>query len=299
MALEARGFSRPGRRTLLWSPADSRGRRSRAGRWWSGSSRSSSRACRLSCREPRAAGRRLPVRRRDVVRAARRRPRAARRRRRRCGRRVRVRQDDALPGRSAGWRRGRSAATSAAGHPRTARTSIPGRCISSPHGSGSASRTQGPSCRRCADSGLRGGRLRTDEPRTAARRGHRAHVEGARDPAHRRPRRARSAASLGRAAAARRDRRTARDAPASTSSSTSRPPSSIRPARAWWATRSRRLAADGASILVAEQKTDLLAAVCARARRARRRAGSRSGGRPRCSPIERSPAWACGALRRP
>ena len=38
MALEARGFTRPGRRTLLWAPADSASRRSCAGCWCSASS---------------------------------------------------------------------------------------------------------------------------------------------------------------------------------------------------------------------------------------------------------------------
>ena len=69
-----------------------------------------------------------------------------------------------------------------------------------------------------------------------------------------------------------------------------------------------RLAAEGASILVAEQKTDLLAAVASRGGRPRPTAGSRSTGPPaRCWPIRawRSSAWrrrrpsGCDARRRP
>ena len=239
MALEARGFSRPGRRTLLWWPA----------RQHPGSARALGllRGARCADRRARggAAGLMLRL---DVGQLPLRRGAAAVAARRLAWRwrdgevlglvgRVRGRQDDPLPGR---FRPGAARRRRHAARPRPARwrATWPAAPM---HAAGRAGRRSGFRTRDAAyrggRHGLRGGRVRADEPGAAARRAHRAHLGRARGPAHRGARRARPGAPVGRTAAAGGDRRPARPCAPSTSSWTSRPPSSTRPARSWWPRR--------------------------------------------------------------
>ena len=181
MALEARGFTRPGRRTLLWSPPDS-GRRSVAALGTGGGARGPDRGARrrvlgMSLVLERG---RVPLCRRDAAVAARRRPRARPRRggwtRRRLARRERRRSAwwpaDSRRGRSAGQIRGRISidGQDIDGWPMHELSRRVGDRLPEPDDAAVAGRRHR----------LRRGRLRTDEPRPAARGGHRAHVGGTR-----------------------------------------------------------------------------------------------------------------------
>ena len=180
MALEARGFTRPGRRTLLWHPPDSGAAASPrwlllagASAWWPESL--------AGCRR-RASGRgascwpgSVPLCRCRAAVAAGRGPELGRWRGRRPGRPIEAGKTTlclvasglaprtiggTLTGAGAARRRGRRPAGRSTSWPRV----------------GIGFQTRRPSSPGSAD-GLRGGRLRTDEPGAAARRGHPAHWE--------------------------------------------------------------------------------------------------------------------------
>ena len=215
MALEARGFTRPGRRTLLWSPPDSGAqalaRWALAGRRWS--LLVVARIAGWLVVTHRSRRRRLPLRR------VRRRPslldidlELRRRRGARPGRRVGGGQDDALPGRQ----RPR-AADGRRADPRPHHPGRRGRRRLADASAQPAHRHRLPEPGDAAVAGgrhrLRGGRLRTDEPgrcratrssSAPGRRSTRLRIDGAG--------RARPPPPLRRPAAARRHRRAARHA---------------------------------------------------------------------------------------